>query len=189
MWTVTNVINYCVMKGVWPHYLKSEIITPIPKVSQPQSVNDLRPIANLRNMNKIIEKLVTKLIVEDMKPTLDPAQYANQKGIGIQHYLIKMIDRILASLDVTSNDNSPAALVTFIDFKEAFTRQDATLGILSFIRNKVRPGLIPMLISFFEDDGGQVAPDTLTAKNFEWWRSHGLKYRYLVLPVTNQQQC
>ena len=34
---------------------------------------------------------------------------------------------------------------------EAFTRQDATLGIKSFIENKVRPGLIPLLISFFED--------------------------------------
>ena len=148
---VTNVINYCVMQGVWPHYLKSEIITPVPKVSQPETVNDLRPIANLKNMNKIIEKLVTKLIVEDMKPTLDPAQYANQKGISIQHYLVKMLDRVLSSLEVSSNDKSPAALMTFIDFKEAFTRQDATLGIKSFIENKVRPGLIPLLISFFED--------------------------------------
>ena len=98
-------------------------------------------------MNKIIEKLITKLIVEDMKPTLDPAQYANQSGISIQHYLVNMLDRILASLDVTTKDQSPAALVTFIDFKEAFTRQDATLGIISFIRNKVRPGLIPMVAS------------------------------------------
>ena len=35
----------------------------------------------------------------DLKEKLDPSQFANQKGIGINHYLINMLDRILVALE------------------------------------------------------------------------------------------
>ena len=38
-----------------------------------------------------------------------------------------------------------------IDWSQAFDRQSHTLGVKSFIRNGVRPSLIPILISFFKD--------------------------------------
>ena len=38
-----------------------------------------------------------------------------------------------------------------VDWKEAFPRQDPTLAIQSFINNGVRPSLIPILMSFFEN--------------------------------------
>jgi len=81
---VSNVINSSIREGVWPEMYKLEIVTPVPK--------------QLLNLNKITEKLMTRLIMSDMKQNLDPSQYANQKGISIQHYLIKFIDRILLAL-------------------------------------------------------------------------------------------
>ena len=30
---------------------------------------------------------------------MDPTQFANQKGLSIQHYLIKMLDRMLEALE------------------------------------------------------------------------------------------
>ena len=39
----------------------------------------------------------------------------------------------------------------FIDWKQAYSRQCHTLGVESFIRNGVRPAVIPLLISYFQD--------------------------------------
>ena len=82
-----------------------------------------------------------------MKKQIVPSQCANQKGLSINHYLIKMIDRILKAVD--ENDKQ-AVLATFVDWKQAFPRQCPKLGVESFIENGVRPALIPLLISYFQ---------------------------------------
>ena len=60
-----------------------------------------------------------------------------------------MIDKILSSCD--SKGESVAVLATMFDWRKAFDRQCPTLGIKSFIKNNVRPSLIPILMSYFED--------------------------------------
>ena len=85
-----------------------------------------------------------------MKSSLDKSQFANQPGLSTQHYLIKLIDRILSATDNCSKGESVAVLATLIDWKKAFPMQDHTLGVKSFIRNGVRASLIPILASFFE---------------------------------------
>ena len=65
----------------------------------------------------------------------DKSQYGNQKGISIQHYLVKFIDQVLKSLDGNSKGDIFAALAGFIDWKQAFNRQYPKLGIESFIEN------------------------------------------------------
>ena len=82
-----------------------------------------------------------------MKKKLDPSQYGNQKGISIQHYLVKFVDKILEAIDT---NKSVAVLATLVDWKEAFSRQCPKLGIESFIENGVRPSLIPLLINYFQ---------------------------------------
>ena len=41
-------------------------------------------------------------------------------------------------------------LATMVDWKQAFPRQCPKLGVESFIRNGVRPSLIPVLINYFQ---------------------------------------
>ena len=91
------------------------------------------------------------MIISDMKNKLDPSQYANQPGLSIQHYLVKFIDRILSSLDKTSKKESCAILATLVDWKQAFPRQCPKLGVEAFIKNGVRPSLIPVLVSYFQE--------------------------------------
>ena len=62
-----------------------------------------------------------------------------------------MIDRVLAALDSSSKGECVALLASMVDWKEAFLRQCPTKGIQSFQRNGVRPALIPILMSYFED--------------------------------------
>ena len=86
--------------------------------------------------------MVTELIISDMASNLDPSQYANQKGLSLQHYLIKMIDRILSDTDNNSRGEVNAVLATLYDWKEAFPRQCPKLGVEAFMKCGVRNSLI-----------------------------------------------
>ena len=147
---IKDFINCSIRQGIWPERFKMEIVTPVPKQYPPKSVEHLRNISGLLNLDKISEKLISRLMILDMKKHIDPSQFANQKGISIQHYLIKFLDRILEALDKNSNKESCAVLATFVDWKQAFPRQCPKMGIEAFIRNGVRPALIPLLISYFQ---------------------------------------
>ena len=98
-----------------------------------------------------MEKLISELIISDMRPKMDPSQYGNQKGMSIQHYLISMIHRILTALGNNSRRETFAVVANLIDWNNAFPRQCLKLGIESFMQNGVRPALIPVLINYFQD--------------------------------------
>ena len=85
-----------------------------------------------------------------MKEKLDPSQYANQPGVSIENYLIKLIHRILSETNSSSKGETKAILATLVDWKQAFTKQCPKLGIESFIKNGVRPSLFPVLINYFQ---------------------------------------
>ena len=147
---VANVINSMIRQGCWPDILKLETVTPVPKVNPPKTVDQLRNISGLLNLDKIAEKIISKMMISDMKNQIDPSQFANQEGLSIQHYLVKMIDKILKSVYKNSKTESLAVLATLVDWKQAFPRQCPKLGIQSFIKNGVRPALIPILIDYFQ---------------------------------------
>ena len=125
-------------------------MTPVPKEYPPKNMDQLRNISGLLNLDKIAEKLVSRLMISDMKAKIDPSQFGNQKGLSIQHYLIKMIDRVLEALDKNSKGDVCAVLATLVDWKQAFPRQCPKLGVESFIKNGVRPALIPLLVNYFQ---------------------------------------
>ena len=39
------MINQAIKNGVWPDFLKLEVVTPIPKIKSPKSVEDLNKIS------------------------------------------------------------------------------------------------------------------------------------------------
>ena len=146
-----DIINTSIRRGEYPNLYKFETSTPVPKHHPPKSTSDLRNISGLLTFDKIMEKLLSEMMIVDMKPKFDSAQYGNQKGISIQHYLIDMIHRILTVVDENSSKEKFAVIANLIDWDNAFPRQCPKLGIESFIRNGVRPSLIPVLINYFQD--------------------------------------
>ena len=97
-----------------------------------------------------MEEIISEMVIADMKPNLDPKQFGNQKNLGIQHYLVRLLHRVLSSIDNNSRGEINAVLCLFVDWRQAFSRQDHTLGINSFKKNGVRPSLLPLLISYFQ---------------------------------------
>ena len=111
----------------------------------------LRPISLLFYFEKVMENLVGEIMVNDMRYNMDPSQFGNKKKVSINHYLIRMLNRIVSCLDNNSKGDINAVLCLFIDYQAAFSRMSHNLGVKSFIDNGVRPSLIPALISYFEN--------------------------------------
>ena len=86
-----------------------------------------------------------------MQQTRDKSQFGNQKKIGIQHYLVNMLHKILASLDQTTQNKSIAVLLQMVDWSQAFDRMSHKTGIQSFVKNGVRLSLMSILMSFFQN--------------------------------------
>ena len=146
-----DIINTSVRRGEYPRIYKFEHSTPVPKKFPPTSTADLRNISGLLTFDKIMGKLISELMISDMDSKSDSAQYGNQKGLSIQHYLIKMLHRIHTALDNNSRRETFAVIANMVDWNSAFPRQCHRLGVESFIKNGVRPSLIPVLINYFQD--------------------------------------
>ena len=145
-----DIINSSFKQGYWASSYKKEVITPIAKEYQVTNIDVLRPISALLSFNKVQEMAVCEMIAADMEANLDPTQYGNRKKIEIQNYLVRMLHRILSETDGNSWGDIKAVLATFIDWKQAYSHQSHILGVRSFISNKVRPSLIPVIISYFQ---------------------------------------
>ena len=77
-----------------------------------------------------------------MQSKKDLAQYGNERGLSITHYLVKMINTILTALDDNTNEEAKAVIVQRIDWKGAFDRQCHKLGVRAFIENGARKSLM-----------------------------------------------
>ena len=145
------ILNSCISRGEYPRIWKIEYQTPIPKEYPVLTIDMLRNISILKHFDKIAETMISELMVSDMKQKMDQSQYGNSKGISVQHYLVKMLHKILTQLDNNSGGDTFAVIAALIDWKQAFPRHCPTLGVQSWVRNGVRPELIPALVDFFRD--------------------------------------
>ena len=90
-----------------------------------------------------------KSILEDIGEKLDIGQYGGKKGIGTEHMIVCLLDRVLKLLD--ENPDRSAVVATCLDWAAAFDRQDPTIAVKKFIELGVRPSLIPLLISYLSN--------------------------------------
>ena len=148
---LAHIFNSCLQDGIYPNIFKVENVTPAPKKNPSKELSDLRKISGLLNSAKIFDKILSEYIICDMKASRDPAQFGNEKKVSTQHYLIRMLNRIITAVDINARYQAYAVILQMIDWSQAFDRQCHTLGIKSFIENGVRPSIIPVMISYFEN--------------------------------------
>ena len=99
----------------------------------------------------MIEKRMMQELEEDIKDKLDKDQYGNEKGLSTTHYLVNMVHKILMAVDTNNSKEKYAVIAQLVDWSKAFDRQDPKIGMDSFIKCGVRPSLIPILGSFFQE--------------------------------------
>ena len=146
---VSIIINSSLSQSIYPDIWKQEWVTPAPKITHPKEVSDLRKISCTSEYSKVYEGFLKDWILEDIQKNIDIGQFGGQSGIGTEHMIVCLLDRILHLLD--SNPDRSAVIATCLDWSQAFDRQDPTIAIQKFIKLGVRPSLIPLLVSYLTD--------------------------------------
>ena len=89
-----KLLNKIVTSTSWPQQWKREYITPIGKIPQPESEDDLHPIALTTFFSKVMEQFVVMWLLEVIGDNVDFRQYGGTKRNSISHYLIEFINFI-----------------------------------------------------------------------------------------------
>ena len=103
---LTTIINDSLKQSVYPSTWKQEWVTPVPKLSHPKQISDLRKISSTSDYSKLYEGFLKDWIMEDVSKNLDIGQFGGQPGIGTEHMMVCLLDRILKLLD-QHPDRSP----------------------------------------------------------------------------------
>ena len=143
-----RLINKIIRTSKWPAQYKREYVTPIGKVPEPQSEEDLRPIALTPFFSKVMEHFVVSWLLEIIGPKIDFRQYGGTKGNSISHYLIELINFILYNQD---KQDPTAVLACLVDFSKAFNKQDHNILITKLSDLGVPSWLLRLVIAFLEE--------------------------------------
>ena len=108
-----HIYNTMTMLKRWPTVWKEEFVTPIPKKSVPERMNDLRNISCTALFSKIYESFVLEWMVEQVG--MRSNQMGVMRGAGTEHYLVQLWQLVLESLE----DQRAASLLTSIDYAKA----------------------------------------------------------------------
>ena len=145
---VSKLCNNILQSATWPKQWKIEYVTPIGKVPQPMTEDDLRPISLTAFNSKVMEQFIVEWLLEIIGDKMDFRQYGGMKGNSICHYLIELINFILYHQD---NPEPTAVLACLVDFSKAFNRQDHNI-LLTKLSDLGIPGwLLRVVMSFLKD--------------------------------------
>ena len=95
------LFNFPFSQGIFPVKLKIAKILPVFKKGSKLESQNYRSISLLSNLDKIIEKLMHKRLVEflNQQKILYCKQYGFRKGFSTAHGIIKLIDNIETAID------------------------------------------------------------------------------------------
>lgn len=129
---VTNIVNTCILENRFPTSWKTGIVTPLPKVAEPASFGQIRPITLLPVFSKVLEKVLHAQLMEffESNEVLPEVQSGFRREYSCLTALTKISDDILRSVD----DGKYTVLV-LLDFSKAFdtVHHDILLGILEYV--------------------------------------------------------
>jgi hypothetical protein len=162
---LTDIFNSSLKQGKYPRPWKQEMVTPVPKKKKTlKQLNDVRKIASTSDYSKIFEHILLELIFNDISGKIDSRQYGGRKGVGTEHLLITLIDRVKKALD---DPESLTVILSSYDWKGAFDRVDPTNVIRKLILLGVRSSLVNVLIDFLNERKMQVKMNGKTSSNLD----------------------
>lgn len=127
---ITGIINQSIITCTFPELWKCAIIKPIPKISNPETYKDLRPISILPVLSKVLERVVHTQIIEYLETNniLPDLQSGFRKGRSTASALSDVVGNILES-----RDQGEASLLILLDFSRAFDAINISLLISKLI--------------------------------------------------------
>ena len=162
---LVDIFNTSLVQGVFPRIWKKELVSPVPKKEYLNEIKDTRKITCLSDYCKLYEGFLKTWILEDISENESFSQFGGKRGVGAEHMLVCMVDRILKLLDTP--EGHALVISTQYDWSNAFDRQDPTKTVQKFIMMGVRSSLVPVLIDFLSDRSMQIKFNGKTAGPFD----------------------
>ena len=115
------LFNLSFSSGIFPDKLKIAKILPVFKKGSKLECSNYRPISLLSNLDKVIEKLMRKRLMEFLneQKIIYCKQYGFRKGFSTAHAKINLIDNIESAID-----NKQIVCGIFIGLQKAFDTVD-----------------------------------------------------------------
>lgn len=193
-YVLSHLLNSSFESGCVPDSWKQGYIAVIPKVNPVKSMNDLRPIAVTSNIAKIAEFFIHKELMMSITPHLSKLQFGVLPKKSTSHYLIRMLDFLLKSLD----KKSTPAILTLLDCQKAFDMVDHNLIISRLIEMNVNGYVINWVTNFLSNRSNCVRIGKLMSSFIDlhfgvcssnaYSNYHVQTWKYLGLLMMQQQQ-
>ena len=123
-------------------------MTPLVKIPQPESEDDLRPISLTNFFSKVAEHFVVMWLLQYIGDKLDFRQYGVIKGNSITHYIIEFINFVLSNQESVE---PTAVLACMVDFSKAFNRQNHNLLITKLSNMGVPAWRLRIVMAFLSN--------------------------------------
>ena len=132
----------------WPSSWKLEYGTPLKKIPEPLTEDDLRIISLTAFFSKVMERFVVEWLMSFIGHKLDSKQFGGLKGNSISHYIIELINFVQYNQDY----NLPiGVLACAIDFSKAFNRQNHNILITKLSDMGVPGWLLNIVMGFLSE--------------------------------------
>lgn len=121
---ITFIINHCLSLSTFPEVWKESIVIPLPKVSNPESLNDLRPISLLPILSKLFEKIMYSQIIKYLNDNklIPPTQSGFRQHHSTATALTAITDDFFSEID----KGNLICLIN-LDYSKAFNCVDPIL--------------------------------------------------------------
>lgn len=118
---LTELINGCLLEGIFPDVLKLSVIKPLFKKGDKLQMKNYRPIALISTFCKILEYVIYYRIIEfiDKNGLISKTQFGFRRGLSTINAIVEFCETLLNSLD-----EGKCTTGTFIDLSKAFDTVD-----------------------------------------------------------------
>ena len=141
---IQDIYNQSLKEGYIPSLLKSSIVTPIPKVTPPTTIeSDLRPISLTCTLAKVMEGFVCSRLLSQLDSKIDPRQYV-RKGHSTTDALLYMLQAIYEAVD----SGDAGVRIFFADFSKGFDLTDHAILMEELGKLDVHPTLLTWISAF-----------------------------------------
>lgn len=162
-----HVLNYSLQNSWFPDLWKMGNIRPIPKVKNPSTCKDYRPVSILCFLSKVLEKLVHAQVNEfiNVNNVLPSLQSGFRKGHNTTTALIKVIDDIRRA-----SDKKMLTFLLLLDMSKAFDCVHHNLLLTKLKSLKFSNSVINWFKSYLEGRLMRVAASDVNVS--EWFEVH-----------------
>ena len=141
-----EVLNNCYLEKQMSESMKTAIVTLIPKKGNTKEIKNWRPVSLLTTDYKILAKIITKRLQEDIKDKISMEQKCALKGRQITDIHLN----ILATLKHCKTTGNPAILSCY-DYSKAFDMLDHSMIFNTLKKMKVKNTTINWISAMYSD--------------------------------------